>query len=489
MKPVGDVLVIDDDLAVRLRVGDLLARSGEFSLREAVDGPEGLAAAFAAPPDLILLDIMMPGMTGYEVCAALRADPRTRELPVIVLSAAEESEAMLRALEAGADDFLRKPFFAPELRAKIRSITRLNRFRTLAAERDRFRWLLDHSHEPLVVADEKGALVYANAPARDIFDLGSANGQDVATAIGRHFRAEPADAWAAWRELRQPDGGKFAIFQPASPQVAARWFEVELHAFEGGISQTLLKFTNRSATVQRGLETFTFQQLISHKIRTPLNGLGPVLDFLAAGENTPADDATAGLLGLARESAARLEHTLTGILDYHAAMFGAHGAPPASHRKSLAEIFARAAESAGLDGRLEFHGPAGHAQHPELLELVLVELLENYRKFSAAAHAGVRIACEPASGGWSLTLFAPGPPLPPDIVAQLGRPYAQLERSFSGEVPGIGLGLATSRILMRSIGGDLVLSNCADTPGLVARLLLPREVLCPSTDDTRRPTA
>ncbi len=479
------VLVIDDDLAVRLRIGDLLARSGDFILHEASNGADGLAAALEVEPDLILLDIMMPGMTGFEVCTALRAAARTREIPIIVLSAAEESEAMIHALESGADDFLRKPFSGPELRAKVRTITRLNRYRALAGERDRFHWLIDRSLEPLIIADHRGALVYANARAREVFDVSGAPGVDVATAISRHFRAEPADAWAAWRELRQPPGEPFGIFQPETAQVAAQWYQVELHALDGAASQTLLKFTNRSGAVRRELETFTFQHLISHKVRTPLNGLGPILAFLSASEEANLDEGTASLLRLAQESADRLEQTLTSVLDYHAAVFAPRQPEQAALRKPLVEVVTGSATIAGLAGRVTLAAPAGEVAQPGVLEVALTEVLGNYAKFSEAPLAGVQAELFRAPERWELRMFAPGPGLPPEVVAQLGRPYAQLEKSFSGEVPGMGLGLATVRVLLRSIGGDIAFANHPDTPGLVTTLHLPPGCFHPSAAPSR----
>lgn len=483
MSRISKVLVIDDDLAVRLRVGDLLAQAGGYSLHEAADGREGLQAATQIQPDLILLDIMMPGMSGFEVCSALRADSRTRELPIIVLSAAEESEAMIQALDTGADDFLRKPFSAAELRAKVRTITKLNRFRALAAERDRLRWLFDHSLEPMLIADAKGALVYANDRAREIFGLPTGGAIDVATAIGRHFRAEPADAWAAWRELRLPPGKPFAIFQPETEQVEARWYEVELHALDSEGSQTLLKFTNRTGNVRRELETFTFQHLIAHKIRTPLNGLSPIFSFLAASETAEMDDGTRDLLSVARESADRLESTLLGILAYQAALFGGDR-PARITPKTLAEVVEAAAKGANLLERLDLRAAPVWTARPERLEIVLSELLENYAKFSNAATRGLSISLRQNARRWELEVFAPGPGLPPDVVAQLGRPYAQLERRFSGEVPGLGLGLATIRILLRSSGGDIVFENHSELSGLVATLHLPLAMLHAAIDHT-----
>ncbi|HNC24187.1 MAG TPA: response regulator [Opitutaceae bacterium] len=487
MSRARQVLVIDDDVAVRLRLGDLLHEAGGYVLHEAADGPAGLAAAFTQQPDLILLDIMMPGMNGYEVCAQLRADPRTREIPVIVLSAAEESEALVSAIDAGADDFLRKPFYSPELRAKVRTIMRLDRFRTLAGERDRFRWLVDHSLEPVIVADGRGAVVYANQGARQIFGLTGEEGEDVATAVGRHFRAEPADAWAAWRELRLPGGASFAIVQPETELVEARWFEVELHAIEAPSDQTLLKFTDRTREVRHALETFAFQHLIAHKIRTPLNGLRPILDFLAEDRESGDTAGSQELLDVARTSARRLEETLTGILDYHAAAFSLRATAADAAPRSLAQIVDSAAEGADLVGHVRLEAPAGTVAHGETLEIALSEIFENYAKFSSAKEQHATARLTGTADRWSLAVFAPGVWLPADVLAELGRPFGQLEKTFTGEVPGIGLGLATVRLLLRSFGGDLSLANHPDQPGIITTLLLPLDAFQPSSDHARDP--
>lgn len=479
MSARGRILLIDDDIAVRLRLRDLLESEQQYDIREMEDGRAGLAEALASPPDLVLLDIMMPGMTGFEVCAALRADVRTREVPVIVLSSADDSDAMVAALEAGADDFLRKPFSAPEIRAKVRTITRLNRFRSLAVERDRFRWLLDHSQEPLIIADDRGLLVYANNPARELFDFGSGEGTDLAQAFGRHFQAEPVGALAAWREKRLPAGSAFALYQSETAQVAARWFEVELHALDGAGGQTLMKFTNRTGTIRRELEAFTFQHLITHKMRTPLNGLTPILEYLDAMEDG-ADPEKAGMLRMARQSADRLEGALLAVLRYHEAVFAARTASGVTVTwRPLAEVVASAAQNVGLQGRITTAELSGAVAQPEMIEVVLGELLDNYAKFSDALKVGVQVAWTLTGGRWDLRLFAPGPGLPPDVIARLGQPYGQLERNFSGEVPGMGLGLATARILLRARGGDLQFSSGLTATGLVTTVVLPAHLVQP----------
>ena len=124
------ILIVDDVAANRETLRELFAAEN-YRLLEAADGPAALRLAAETPPDLVLLDVMMPGMDGYEVCRRLRADARLAEVPVIMVTAFDDQAARLAGLEAGADDFVTKPFNRAELRARVRTITRLNRYRRL----------------------------------------------------------------------------------------------------------------------------------------------------------------------------------------------------------------------------------------------------------------------------------------------------------------------------------------------------------------------
>ncbi len=124
MKPLSEcrILIVDD---VKANVDVLVeALRGEYKLSVALDGENALRNAEKNPPDLVLLDIMMPGIDGYEVCRRLRANEQTREIPIMFLSSLEDVQDKARGFEMGANDYLTKPFEILEVKARVRSLVK-----------------------------------------------------------------------------------------------------------------------------------------------------------------------------------------------------------------------------------------------------------------------------------------------------------------------------------------------------------------------------
>lgn len=121
------ILVVDDESANRRMMRELLEPLG-YVVREAADGEEALEAVAREVPDLVLLDVMMPRRDGHSVCRALKADPRTRLVPVVMLTSLDQLPDRVRALDLGVDDYLTKPFEVAELAARVRSLLALKRF-------------------------------------------------------------------------------------------------------------------------------------------------------------------------------------------------------------------------------------------------------------------------------------------------------------------------------------------------------------------------
>ncbi|MEW2165268.1 SpoIIE family protein phosphatase [Streptomyces sp. NPDC007084] len=163
------VLVADDNADMRDYLIRLLRAAG-YQVSAVEDGRQALAAIRAKTYDLVVSDVMMPHLDGLALVAALRSDPRTASLPVLLLSARAGQEASIEGLQAGADDYLVKPFAAAELLARVRANIELARLRSHHA-----RWrtaLVDSLQEAFFVCDEEGAVIEINAAFTDILGYG-----------------------------------------------------------------------------------------------------------------------------------------------------------------------------------------------------------------------------------------------------------------------------------------------------------------------------
>jgi DNA-binding response OmpR family regulator len=128
------VLVVEDDLDIQELVISLLSRAGYDVLAES-DGNAGLAAALTQQPDLVILDWMMPGLSGVEVCRAMRADPRAKTIAVLMLTSKAQETDIDQAFTVGADDYMVKPFRGRELVSRVNALTaEVSRVETPIAE-------------------------------------------------------------------------------------------------------------------------------------------------------------------------------------------------------------------------------------------------------------------------------------------------------------------------------------------------------------------
>ncbi|MEN6544313.1 PleD family two-component system response regulator [Parvibaculum sp.] len=161
-------VLIVDDVPANLKLLDAKLTAEYFDVLKAASGPEAIEVATAQQPDIILLDVMMPGMDGFEVCRRLKAAPQTEHIPIIMVTALDQPRDRVQGLEAGADDFLTKPVNDLALFARVKSLVRLkmvtDELRMREATGQRIGAFVGTSTEKMLMAEPGRALVLDDRP-------------------------------------------------------------------------------------------------------------------------------------------------------------------------------------------------------------------------------------------------------------------------------------------------------------------------------------
>ena len=250
-----------------------------YHLEFACNGAEALAMAAEAAPDLILLDVMMPGIDGFEVCRRIRADTRLAEIPIILVTALDDPASRLLGIEAGADDFVSKPIDRAELRARVRTVTRLNRYRKMVAERTRFEQLFALSPDGVMIV-EGGLIRLANPALRHMLEAGDGEavlGLPILSVVAPQSR----DACSAWLDAILAEGRRTGPVESLLIGAGGTPFPAQMTAGRLEWDQApALKVIVRDVTEQKKMQE---QQLRSQR----LESIGALAGGIAHDLNDP----------------------------------------------------------------------------------------------------------------------------------------------------------------------------------------------------------
>ncbi len=481
MEPQPTVLIVDDEEIGRETLEDLLITQG-YHLAFAEDGPEALEKAIRLMPDLILLDVMMPEMDGFKVCRRMRVDPLLSQVPIVLVTALNDRDSRLRGIKAGADDFISKPFDRVELRARVRTITRLNRYRHLLTEREKFEWAVEQANEGYLVLGPDGEILYTNPQARLFLGL-SPEGADPIPEVfmaltGAQYRHHPEVSWLTWPEPSS-EAPRYLV-RPETTEDNALWLKVESLEMDSGSAQRyLVRLYDVTDSIEDRTMMWGFHEQIGHKLRTPLGHVIGYLDLLV---NEPAILSEADVqasLESAYDGALQLEKEIMDVFQYMDALqmselgsgYCCLGEVPAMVEKIKTNL---ALESVDLVYQgLRMPSDLFVSLTCRALELILWELLENARNFHPQHDPRVEINLGDHPDGIQLRVKDDGRALSPEQLARIWTPYYQIEKYFTGQVPGMGLGLAMVSALVWQVGGSCQMYNREKGPGVVVELVLP----------------
>ncbi len=479
MQNPNRILIIDDDLNVQETLRTILNQDN-YHLLFFSHGEQALNEAEQKLPDLILLDVLMPDIDGFEVCKQLRQHSVLKNVPIIMLTALEDKQSRLHGLEVGADDFISKPFDPTELRARIRSIMRLSTYRHVLEERTRFEWVVEQSEDAYLLLEEGDKIVYANSCARLYLKIFKDEflEQGFWQLINQHYRLEPQEAWKEWPCPNIAQLPRYLV-RPESDQTLPFWLQADVFEFPAHhcSGSQLVRLHNVSEHMNLQRQIWSFQTLVSHKLRAPLNGLVG-LQMLDSQHIDLTTERARSLLKIARHSAKRLQDQVIEILNY---VDSSQILKPKENLFPIA-YFADLVEQANSDLNIEnLDCVISDALNDKIfafakqgLELILRELLTNAQKFHPQQTPSVTVEINPKDERFvTLSVSDDGQNLLDDEISKVWIPYYQSEKSFTGEIKGMGLGLPMIIGLVWANGGTGKLRNRTNQSGIIVELTLP----------------
>lgn len=459
------ILVVDDILESRRALCALVTELGHRATG-ADSGEAALALVRDRAPDLVLLDLLMPDLDGFEVSRRMRGLTGGRWLPVIVTSSLQGEEHFIHALESGADDYLSRPVNPALLDAKLRHYGRVLGLQSrLSALAQRQQLILDHILDPVVTLGAGGGVEEFNRAAQALVDR---SGQPLAPgmACGALFGVDAATLLGQREcQLRRRDGSEFT-----AEIGSGRWFDDD---------REHVTLVLRDLTERRQIERMKdeFLATVSHELRTPLTSVMGALGLLAGGAAGALPTAALPLAEVARRNGERLGRLIDDILD----LTKLEGDRLVLHLRPqpLAPLLREAiaanqgyASQAGVTLVAEGFDTAT-ADVPldaDRFLQVLANLLSNAIKHSPAGES-VRLVLAAAPAGCRITVRDRGLGIAPEFRARMFDKFSQADGSDRRALGGTGLGLYITRMLVERMGGRIVADEVAGSGASFSVLL------------------
>jgi signal transduction histidine kinase/FixJ family two-component response regulator len=477
------VLIADDNLDLRDYLNRLL--TPHYDVQSVPDGAAALAAARASLPDLVVADVMMPGLDGFELLQALRADPATRDIPVVLLSARAGEEARVEGLAAGADDYIAKPFGARELVARVAARLELSRVRKHAAsEREQLIRELSREREQLAEIFELApAFIAVLRGADHVFERVNERYIELTGGrplVGRAVREVfPELAGQGYFELLDqvyhtghPFVGRenrMALQQPGSDEMVDFYFNFVYQplrnadgtingVFVHGLDVTELVAARRAAE-QADQTKSDFMATMSHELRTPLNAIIGYVELLRLGVPDTLAPRTLEKVDRIGSSARHLLQLIEEVLSFTQLQAG--GIMVDVARTPLQEIvdeIRAVIDPLAAHKGLEFDVHVDDGLHSvdtdaRKLRQVLLNLLGNAMKFTERGH--VRLDIRRVDAGIEFRVQDTGIGMAAQQLERIFEPFWQADQTRTRTWGGTGLGLAISQRLVALIGGEL----------------------------------
>lgn len=449
------VLVVDDNGDMRGYIRRLLSRAG-YEVETAADGQEAMELAIASRPDLVLSDVMMPGLDGFGLLKSLRANPASQGIPVILVSARAGEEARSEGLDAGADDYLTKPFSARELLARVSAHVKLARVRRQAE--DQAKLILESITDGFFALDRDWKFTYVNSEGERLIGfrrkemMGKTLWEAYPQAVGTMFY----DQYTRAMQERVPV--EFESFYPPLNS----WFRVKAYPSEsGGLSVFYENIDERKRAEEelrranQDLEQFAYSA--SHDLQEPLRNVAIFSQLLKKKYSNQLDEIGEEYLTHVVNGAKRMGSLLSDLLAYtRVGSSGEEAVVPTHSEAVLQQVLIDLGQMLTESGAKVTHDRLPVVSvRPSHLQQLFLNLIGNaikYRKDSEAPRVHVSALRQDAC--WRFAIADNGIGIGPEYRERIFGLFKRLHNS-SDKYTGTGIGLAICQKIVDQYGGRI----------------------------------
>ena len=476
---LATILIVDDDATNVVVLQSVLETAG-YHLVVAHNGREALDMLGCATPDLILLDLLMPELDGFEVCRRVKASPQWGDIPIIVLTGLDDVDDYTRAIDCGADDFMTKPFTFEVLLARVRGYLRARRAMIeLRQSEDRYRRLVELSPDAILVHCD-GRIVFVNKAGMGLLGatapddvLGIALSQIMALRQPARTTARLVQADSTPGPLEEQfvrlDGSIVDVEVATMPipyQDKPAWLVVARDVTERIRVREELRLAKEAAEAANYAKS-QFLANMSHELRTPLNAIIGYSEMLQEEAEDNEQEAFVGDLHKIHTAGKQLLGLINDVLDLAKIEAGKMPVYLETFQvtgllndivSTVEPLLARRANT------LEVHvGDGVGTMHSDVTKVrqSLLNLLSNAGKFTQQGMITLTVGQETVEHQpWCIfRVCDTGIGMTPEQIGQLFQPFTQADASTTRRYGGTGLGLTITRRFCQMLGGDISVAS------------------------------
>lgn len=459
MKNRSIILIVDDQPQNIELLEAYLVQQGHLVIK-ATSGAEALEKVSSNKIDLILLDVMMPGMSGIEVLEKLRADEKTRLIPVVMVTALKETEDKIKAFEAECDDFISKPFDEFELLVRVKSILKMSYYRRQLDEKEKFKAVFDKMSDGIAICDSTWIIRDSNVAVLKYLNIADQANVNLVEALLKNYSISiTKEALTDLTTMHKT----FEIVREESKTTKALYLEANLDAITNPAGEiSSIVFTLRDVTAARTEESLkqSFFGLISHKLRTPLGIIAPYAAMLKEGNmghlNKEQQEAI-NTISKHSVSLIKLVNKLLGFTEVYGQKF--------TYTKETIELKAQFFSVADpiiksfKNKKIELTIDCQESIKLEISKLcfdqTMGNLIENAVKFNDKDIVKIFISAKKIPGKIEISVTDNGIGIPNEEYEHIFEKFYQVEKCFTGQIEGVGLGLAVVKKMIEGEGGEI----------------------------------